>query len=136
MSRFSKAEAERRGWAFVSDVKEVVTDLGDGLQRVKAASLRAEKYVDGSRINEEAESIGKLLERIHAYEAHRDGLPDMAAPPLPPDPELPKVKFDGTVPRSANPLVPVESGVVSSTTPEPAPVVAPEEDPADPSVEV
>lgn len=73
MSRFSKAEAEAAGWSFAHEQVENVDILGDGISRTKPASLRAEKYQDGKIINEEADSIGKLLERIALYEAFHAG---------------------------------------------------------------
>lgn len=73
MSRFSKAEAEARGWAFAhsSDEENIVTSETQGETRVRPTSVRAEKTLSGGgMINEEAETLGKLLERIAAYEAH------------------------------------------------------------------
>lgn len=73
MSRFSKAEAEALGWAFAhsSDAEEIITSETQGETRVRPASVRAEKVLaGGGMINEEAENIGLLLERIFAYEEH------------------------------------------------------------------
>lgn len=77
MSRFSKAEAEARGWAFFHNASARVEDLGDGLSRAFPAVLRAERYVGTHKVTEEGHSIGQLLERIHLYEKHRDGLPEV-----------------------------------------------------------
>jgi hypothetical protein len=71
MSRFSQSEAESLGWVFVHDSaeEEVITSETQGISRLKPASVRAEKSLGGvGMINEEAESMGLLLERIHAYE--------------------------------------------------------------------
>lgn len=78
MSRFSKKEAEARGWVFVHKSPErIEANSGDpqGRSLRIAPSVRAEKYVslpgrNATLINEEAETMGLLLERIHAYEQH------------------------------------------------------------------
>lgn len=78
MSRFSKADAEALGWSFYHKSDEVVLRDGDnelGISKKVPASLRAEKMIDlpGSdlfRTTEEAPTIGLLLERIAAFEAH------------------------------------------------------------------
>lgn len=74
MSRFSKAEAEAAGWSFAHNDPGRVDDLGDGISRTIPPSVRAEKYVDGKLINESAETMGKLLERIFLYEQGRDSV--------------------------------------------------------------
>jgi hypothetical protein len=104
MSRFSKAEAERLGWEFVHKQDEIVEDLGDGITRTTPAVLRAEKRIGTSLINETAETIGKLLERIHLYEKQPLALPGSPEPG--PDPEAAKVIYDPTVPRGENPNKP------------------------------
>lgn len=76
MSRFSKKEAEKAGWVFVhssSERFEFNEDDPQGRSLRIAPSVRAEKRqpVAGQSdklINEEAETIGLLLERIYAYE--------------------------------------------------------------------
>lgn len=113
MSRFSKAEAESRGWQFFHKTEDEYTDLGNGISRFKAASLRAEKYVSrpglaANLVSEEAETIGKLLERIHLYEQHLEGLPDYTPAPPEPDVEAPKVTYDPSVQQGENPIVPSE----------------------------
>ena len=91
MSRFSKSEAEARGWAFVHSVEadEVVTSGTQGEVRRTPESHVAEKYFDppsgiGSKqlIHEEGETIGKLLERIAWQEARFDALSDVNAEPV------------------------------------------------------
>lgn len=79
MSRFSKSAAEDRGWIFVHDqpAEQVITSEVQGEVRNLPRSIRAEKIVSlpgkGSYVvNEEAESIGLLLERIHAFELNLD----------------------------------------------------------------
>lgn len=79
MSRFSKSEAESRGWKFVHSVEadEVLTSGTQGEYRKTAESHVAEKYqsVEGGPsqiIHEEGETMGKLLERIALYEARMD----------------------------------------------------------------
>lgn len=81
MSRFSKADAEARGWVFVHDkgAENVVTSEVQSEVRHLPRSIRAEKIVSrpnaGSYVvNEEAETLGLLLERIHAFERHLDSL--------------------------------------------------------------
>jgi hypothetical protein len=75
MSRFSKAEAEARGWVFVhySEDEVLITSETQGETRHLPASYRAEKYFSlpgqgASLINEEAETLGLLLEKIYAFE--------------------------------------------------------------------
>lgn len=78
MSRFSKAAAEALGWSFYHDSPEVVLNDGNnqsGVSKKVPASVRAEKFLSlpgqaAKRITEEAETIGKLLERINAFEQH------------------------------------------------------------------
>jgi hypothetical protein len=79
MSRFSKAGAEAKGWVFVHEREEHVI-LESGTQnrsRTVPATLRAEKYVSrpgqaSTLINEEGETMGKLLERIYLYEEQQE----------------------------------------------------------------
>lgn len=113
MSRFSKAEAEARGWSFFHSQDEETVNLGNGVTRTKPASLRAERYVSrpgqaNQLVSEEAETIGKLLERINHYEVHVDSLPDYTPSDPPVDPPLPSVLYDHTVPEGENPIVPHE----------------------------
>jgi hypothetical protein len=88
MSRFSKSEAESKGWVFAHAQKEERTLRprdAQGRTQVLPPSYRAEKRVDTSLgdklINEEAESMGLLLERIHAYETFQSRLEDTSRPP-------------------------------------------------------
>lgn len=89
MSRFSKAQAEKAGWVFVHEQEERESALGggqQGLRQTLPASYRAEKYVETAvggetLINEEAETMGLLLERINAYETTHGGYEDTSAPP-------------------------------------------------------
>lgn len=77
MSRFSKSKAESQGWVFVhsSHEEEIVESATQGRTRTTPASNRAEKRLDnGALINEEAETLGLLLERISKYEATREQL--------------------------------------------------------------
>src|SRR4051812_35827222 len=71
MSRFSKSDAKKRGWAFVhdSDEEHVVTSDTQGERRIQPASKRAEKTINGVNVSIEAETDGKLLERIALQEA-------------------------------------------------------------------
>lgn len=93
MSRFSKAAAEAAGWVFYHDSDEVVLRDGDneqGISKKVPASVRAEKMIDlpGQdlfRTTEEAPTLGKLLERIHAFEQHLEAR--LSAP----DPEVDKL---------------------------------------------
>lgn len=104
MSRFSKAEAEARGWEFFHAVERRIEDLGDGVFRDVPGVLRAERYVNGHKVTEEGDTLGKLLERIHFYEKHRDGLPSAEAEVnihAEPDPD--PVHHDHT---QENPIVP------------------------------
>jgi hypothetical protein len=89
MSRFSRAEAEARGWVFVHEQpKQVVNTSGtQGEQRIIPPSLRAERYVNGVLINESAESEGKLLERIALYESRLDANLEADEATLIPEPE-------------------------------------------------
>jgi len=91
MSRFSKAEAETLGWNFTHDEPAQVEDLGDGIYRTKPADLRAEKITDGHVQTEQAETMGKLLERIFAWEKSQI---DKLAPA--PAPESNDVFADGS----------------------------------------
>lgn len=77
MSRFSRAEAESKGWVFYHEREEhsLNANPGRGISRLVPATLRAEKYVSlpgqaASLIREEGETEGLLLERISQYEAH------------------------------------------------------------------
>jgi hypothetical protein len=81
MSRFSKAEAEARGWAFTHAQPATIEDLGDGITRSTPASYRAEKSRPGGMVTEEGETIGLLLERIHSWERLQDSLPSPATGP-------------------------------------------------------
>lgn len=75
MSRFSKAEAEARGWAIVHGREERQVPTAAGEFRVIPGSYRAEKYLpDGTLINEEGETVGLLLERISAKESQIESL--------------------------------------------------------------
>lgn len=67
MSRFSRSEAEARGWAIVHESDDLI---------------RAEKQYNGRLVNEEAHSEGLLLERINAYEQHLEGLPQAVPAPV------------------------------------------------------
>jgi pyruvate/2-oxoglutarate dehydrogenase complex dihydrolipoamide acyltransferase (E2) component len=101
MSRFSRAEAEAKGWRFAHSSEEEVTITSEtqGETRVRPASVRAEKTLSGGgMINEEAETMGKLLERIHSYEEQleRKNIEQTAVPvnveeeaPADPDTDLP-----------------------------------------------
>jgi len=89
MSRFSKAEAEARGWVFVhySEDETLVTSETQGETRYLPASYRAEKYFSlpgqgQSLINEEAETLGLLLEKIYAFE-HQVEIKSNVLTPLP-----------------------------------------------------
>lgn len=100
MSRFSKADAEARGWVFVHDspAEDIVTSEVQGEVRSVPRSIRAEKILSlpgkGSQVvNEEAESMGLLLERIHAFEAHHDQLrQEIVVPAVAPSAE-PAVRY-------------------------------------------
>lgn len=71
MSKFTKADAKAAGWLFVHEQPEVVEELGDGITRTTPASFRAEKpLTGGGMLNEQAESLQKLIERIGHYEGH------------------------------------------------------------------
>jgi hypothetical protein len=72
--KFSKAAAEKLGWVFVGDAPERVFSVHEtqGVVRSTPADLRAEKYFSPSqRIEEQAEDLETLLERISLYEAER-----------------------------------------------------------------
>lgn len=82
MGRFSRAEAEAAGWRFVHSRDEYTTveSSTQGRLNVTPATIVAEKYVSlpgqtATLVHEEAETEGKLLERVAAYEAHLRGLP-------------------------------------------------------------
>lgn len=75
MSRFSKSEAEVRGWIFTHARTEREVPTSDSTVRTEPASYVAERYLSlpgqsATLIHEEGESIGKLLERISLFEAH------------------------------------------------------------------
>lgn len=92
MSRFSRADAEAKGWKIVHEREEfTINESGtQGRTRLQPASYRAEKIADGHTINEEAESIGLLLERISLYEAQLESKQvEQTAVPVN-DNELPK----------------------------------------------
>lgn len=59
MSRFSRAEVEAQGWVIVHE------DEGQG-------QYRAERIIDGVKVEQSGVSEGKLLEAISAYQAHLD----------------------------------------------------------------
>lgn len=70
MSRFSTHDAEAQGWVFVHAQKEesVITSETQGESRIVPGRYVAEKTVNGILVTEAAESKGRLLEQIHAYE--------------------------------------------------------------------
>jgi len=70
MSDFTKENAESKGWTFVHAQEGGKIALGDDLYRDSPGSYRAEKYVNGKLVNEQAESEEQLLSRIAAYEEH------------------------------------------------------------------
>lgn len=79
MSRFSQAEAEAAGWSIVHKRDEYEVTVGPGLVQKHPATIVAEKYVSrpgevGRFLHEEAETMGKLLERIHAWEQHQKNI--------------------------------------------------------------
>lgn len=89
MSRFSRKEAEAAGWRFVHerDQYETVESSTQGRVNITPATIVAEKYVSlpgqtATLVHEEAETEGKLLERIAAYEAHLRGLPSANPAPV------------------------------------------------------
>lgn len=89
MSRFSRKEAEAAGWRFVHerDQYETVESSTQGRVNITPATIVAEKYVSlpgqtATLVHEEAETEGKLLERIAAYESHLRGLPSAQAAPV------------------------------------------------------
>lgn len=111
MSRFSKTEAEKRGWTFVHNAEGYTDDLGDGRFRVTPGNLRAEKYVrhEGrvpTLISEQAETTGLLLERIFAWEEQHQPLEGLPEPT--PIPDAPKVKLVHDVVQGANPIRPAD----------------------------
>lgn len=75
MSRFTQADAEAAGWAFVHEQEAITEPLGGGRTRLIPGVFRAEKYVKDSLVNEVGETKGQLLDRIEAYETHLNGLP-------------------------------------------------------------
>lgn len=74
MSRFSKAEAERLGWKIVLEKPphEVVINGTQGRVQRFPGRYEAEKSLTGENegltLHESDETLGKLLERIFAYE--------------------------------------------------------------------
>jgi hypothetical protein len=77
MSRFSKAAAEKLGWAFTHESPEIeLADSGPtGVTRTIPAKVTAEKFLslpgrEGHTVTETAETLGLLLERIHLFEQH------------------------------------------------------------------
>lgn len=88
MSRFSKAAAEKAGWRIVHEQEPYDEARGGGQQGLvqkHPGNYRAEKDVDthlGHKlINEQADTMGLLLEKIAAYEAFQDNLEDTDSPP-------------------------------------------------------
>jgi len=59
MSRFSRSEAESKGWVIVHEDEN-------------QAHYRAENYIDGVKVEASGVSEGKLLEAINAHHAHLD----------------------------------------------------------------
>lgn len=89
MSRFSKADAEKAGWSFTHESDEVVLrDANEqGVTKVVPARVTAEKFLSlpgraDHTITETAETIGLLLERIHAFEQHLAGREEFQVEPL------------------------------------------------------
>lgn len=76
MSRFSQAEAEARGWKIVHEQTEqtVETSATQGEFRTTPASYVAEKWFNDTPVHEQAESIGKLLEKIEWQESRFEAL--------------------------------------------------------------
>lgn len=79
MSRFSQSEAEAAGWSIVHQRDEFEVTVGPNLVQKTPATIVAEKYITrpgevGRLIHEEAETMGKLLERIHAWEEHQKNI--------------------------------------------------------------
>lgn len=79
MSRFSQSEAEAAGWSIVHQRDEYEVVVGPNLTQKHPATIVAEKYISrpgevGRLIHEEAETMGKLLERIHAWEQHQKNI--------------------------------------------------------------
>ena len=90
MSRFSKAEAEAAGWRFVHTQKEEHHRYGQNV-RVIPGLVRAEKNHGEHMVTDEAETIGKLLEKIHEHEQRW-------AVPAPPAPEPVENEGVGLIP--------------------------------------
>lgn len=79
MSRFSQSEAEAAGWSIVHQRDEFEVTVGPNLVQKTPATIVAEKYISrpgevGRLIHEEAETMGLLLERIHAWEEHQKNI--------------------------------------------------------------
>lgn len=89
MGRFSRKEAEAAGWRFVHqrDSYETVESSTQGRITTTPSVIQAERYVSlpgqsATLVTETAETEGKLLERIAAYEAHLRGLPSAQPAPV------------------------------------------------------
>lgn len=90
MSRFSKSEAEARGWVFVhaEEATTEITSETQGEQRTRPGSYTAERYFalpgrSAKRITEQADTLGKLLEQIHAFERQAESkIPDFEPAPV------------------------------------------------------
>lgn len=117
MSDFTKADAEAAGWAFAHAQEPTWehTSETQGERRHYDASYRAEKYVsrpgyERKLVNEEANSMPLLLERIEAYERHLGNLPESNAEAVvSPEPE-PYYREDDTVLNAGNHSVHVSVG--------------------------
>jgi hypothetical protein len=72
MSRFSRAEAEAAGWRITLEEEPRTEAQGNGRVRVFPGRVTAEKSLtgenEGQTLHESDETVGKLLERIYAYE--------------------------------------------------------------------
>jgi hypothetical protein len=70
--KFTKAEAEKLGWAFYHEAPEILLrgENPTGNIKTKPAEFAAEKYVNDSLEHEMAENEGQLLEKIKLYEEH------------------------------------------------------------------
>lgn len=96
MSRFSQSEAEAAGWSIVHQRDEFEVTVGPNLVQKTPATIVAEKYISrpgevGRLIHEEAETMGLLLERIHAWEQHQKSVnPEVVPVPVDTSSELPK----------------------------------------------
>lgn len=93
MSRFSKSDAEAAGWSIVHKREAHEITVGPGLVQKVPATIVAEKYVSfpdkpSQLIHEEAETMGLLLERIHAWEQHQANVNPSEPVPVDTDAEL------------------------------------------------